>query len=165
MITDGPGDCLRIVLPQSNATAFELGSGSTATTVNASAPAKEVPAKKPVAKKVTGCEEGYKLVKGKCKRITSTEKPQGCPAGTKPVPETDNCVPITSKSGCPKGQIKVEGKCMTKSNAVSYCGPGYRPQGGKCVQGYVAPKVPSPSVHGCPRGQVWNPQEGCHEDD
>jgi hypothetical protein len=165
MITDGPGDCLRIVLPQSNATAFELGSGSTATTVNASAPAKEIPAKKPVAKKVTGCEEGYKLVKGKCKRITSTEKPQGCPAGTRPVPETDNCVPITSKSGCPKGQIKVEGKCMTKSNAVSYCGPGYRPQGGKCVQGYVAPKNPRPSTHGSPPGQVWNAQEGCHEDD
>ena len=49
-----------------------------------------------MAKKVTGCEEGFKLVKGRCKRITSTETPQGCPAGTKPVPETDNRVPITS---------------------------------------------------------------------
>jgi len=52
------------------------------------------PAKQPVANKVTGCEEGFKLVKGKCKRITANQPSQGCPAGTKPVPETDNCVPI-----------------------------------------------------------------------
>jgi len=66
------------------------------------------------------------------------------------------------KSGCAKGQITVDGKCMSKQKAVSYCGPGYRPQGGKCVQGFVAPK---PSQPRCPPGLVWNAQEGCHEDD
>ena len=68
------------------------------------------PAKQPVAKKVTGCEEGFKLVKGKCKRITANQPSQGCPAGTKPVPETDNCVPhhqqfeIRLQQGADQGQ-------------------------------------------------------------
>jgi hypothetical protein len=128
-----------------------------------------------VAKKVTGCEEGFKLVKGKCKRIAATEKPQGCPAGTKPVPETDNCVPITStsKSGCGKGQIRIDGRCVAKQDAATFCGPGYRLQGNKCVQGYAAPKkqkqLPSWQLEaiakGCPPGMGWNAQEGCHEND
>ena len=71
----------------------------------------------------------------------------------------------TKKSGCAKGQITVDGKCMSKSQAIGYCGPGYRPQGGKCVQGYVAPKGPRPSTHGCKPGMAWSPEEGCHEDD
>jgi hypothetical protein len=74
----------------------------------------------------------------------------------------------TTKPGCRKGQIMVDGKCMSKQKAVGYCGPGYRPQGGKCVQGFVAPKprpAPQPSQHGCKPGLVWSPQEGCHEDD
>ncbi len=166
MVTDGPGNCLRIVFPQSGGSVVELGSGGAATIVKTAPATQEAPAKKPVAKKVTGCEEGFKLVKGKCKRITSTETPQGCPAGTKPVPETDNCVPITSnKSACGKGQIRVEGKCMTKNQAVGFCGPGFHAQGGKCLPGFVLPKGPRPSTHGCPPGQVWNAQEGCHEDD
>ena len=94
MVTDSAGACLQIVMPASGGRVVELeGSGSQ-------------PAKPPVAKKVTGCEEGFKLVKGKCKRITANQPSQGCPAGTKPVPETDNCVPIasSSKSGCGKGR-------------------------------------------------------------
>ncbi|MGA7455928.1 MAG: hypothetical protein WBW51_01190 [Methyloceanibacter sp.] len=166
MVTDGPGNCLRIVLPQSAGTVVELGRGGAATIIKTAPVEQGTPAKKPVAKKATGCEEGFRLVKGRCKRITATEKPQGCPAGTKPVPETDNCVPITSnKSACGQGQIRVEGKCMTKNKAVSFCGPGFRPQGGKCVPGFVAPTGPRPSTHGCPPGPVWNAQEGCHEDD
>jgi hypothetical protein len=83
------------------------------------------------------------VVKGKCKRITANQPSQGCPAGTKPVPETDNCVPITSgsKSGCSKGQIKVDGKCMTKNQAVGFCGPGFHAQGGKCLPGFVLPQA------------------------
>ena len=161
MVTDGPGNCLRIVLPQKGASVVELGGGSDANTV------KTAPAKKPVAKKVTGCEEGFRLVKGRCKRITVNEAPQGCPPGTKPVPETDNCVPITStpKSGCGKGQTRVNGKCMTKDQAIGFCGPGFHAQGGKCLPGFVAPKGPRPSTHGCPAGMAWSPEEGCHEDD
>jgi hypothetical protein len=165
MITDGPGNCLQIAMPHPGARVVEIvraGADNTATP-------------KPTAKKVTGCEEGYKLVKGKCKRITAKEAPQGCPPGTKPVPETDNCVPIVakSKSGCGKGQIKIDGQCVAKREAASFCGPGYRLKGNTCVQGYAAPKpqlqLPNWQLEaiskGCRPGQGWNPQEGCHEND
>jgi hypothetical protein len=82
------------------------------------------------------------------------EQPAAKKATTKP-----------KKFGCNKGQITVDGKCMSKSQAVGYCGPGYRPQGGKCVQGFVAPKSPQPSNHGCKPGMAWSKEEGCHEDD
>jgi hypothetical protein len=92
----------------------------------------------------------------------------GCPPGTRPVPETDNCVRITSgttKSACGKGQIKVDGKCMTRDQAAGYCGPGFHAEGGKCLRGFVARKAPRPSTHGCPPGMAWSAAEGCHEDD
>jgi hypothetical protein len=94
----------------------------------------------------------------------------GCPPGTRPVPETDNCAPVPSVkkktvTGCGKGQIRVDGKCMTRNAAVGYCGPGFHPQGGKCLPGFVAPKGPRPSTHGCPAGMAWSREEGCHEDD
>jgi hypothetical protein len=38
-----------------------------------------------------------------------------------------------SKKGCGQGDIRVEGKCMSRSEAVGYCGPGYRVRDGKCV--------------------------------
>ena len=157
MVTNSSGACLQIVEPDAGGRVVELeGSG-------------EQPAEKPVAKKATGCEEGYKLVKGHCKRITSNEPSQGCPAGTKPVPETDDCAPITSgkskKFGCGQGQISVDGKCMSKNEAVGYCGPGFHAQNGICLPGFVLPKGPRPSTHGCPPGMAWSKEEGCHEDD
>jgi hypothetical protein len=165
MITDGPGNCLQIVMPHPGARVVEIGGAG----------ADKAATPKPTAKKVTGCEEGYKLVKGKCKRITAKEAPQGCPPGTKPVPETDNCVPIVakSKSGCGKGQIRIDGQCVAKRDAASFCGPGYRLKGNTCVQGYAAPKpqlqLPTWQLEaiskGCRPGQGWNPQEGCHEND
>ena len=77
------------------------------------------------------------------------------------------------KTGCGNGRVLVDGKCLKERAAVSYCGPGYRPQGGKCVPGYKAPSAGAPPTReqkkavnkGCPRGQVWSAQEGCHEDD
>lgn len=74
---------------------------------------------------------------------------------------------------CSSGRIMIDGKCIQKGAAAGYCGPGYRPQGGKCVRGYQAPKANTPLSteqrkavnRGCPKGQVWNAQEGCHEDD
>ena len=120
-----------------------------------------------MAKKVTGCAEGFKLVKGKCKRITANQPSQGCPAGTKPVPETDNCVPITSssKSGCAKGQIRVNGKCMTKNQAVGFCGPGFHAQGGKCVPGLRPAAGPAAVDAWLPARHGRSKEEGCHEDD
>lgn len=61
--------------------------------------------------------------------------------------------------GCRAGQIKVDGKCMSRANAIGYCGPGYTPRGGRCVL-RSQPQAPQ-----CPPGLVWNAQEGCHEDD
>lgn len=58
----------------------------------------------------TACEEGFKLKNGKC---VPRKKAAGCPAGTVPVPETDNCVKATPaqlekepwrKPGCKKWQ-------------------------------------------------------------
>lgn len=63
------------------------------------------------------------------------------------------------RSGCRAGQIKVEGKCMSRSDAIGYCGPGYTPRGGRCVL-RSQPQRPQ-----CPNGLVWSDQEGCHEDD
>ena len=66
---------------------------------------------------------------------------------------------------CRSRSILVDGKCILKSNAAGYCGPGYRVKNGKCVPGAYVPPKPKPSGHGCPSGQVWNAQEGCHYDD
>lgn len=78
-----------------------------------------------------------------------------------------------SKRGCGRGKIRVEGKCILRQDAASYCGPGYRLQGSKCVQGYRAPKpqkqLPPWQIEafnkGCAPGLAWNAQEACHEDD
>jgi hypothetical protein len=50
-------------------------------------------------KKIKGCEEGFKLVDGACVKIKKNAKPAGCPPGTVPVPQTDNCVWKTDKKG------------------------------------------------------------------
>lgn len=63
------------------------------------------------------------------------------------------------RGGCRSGQIKVDGKCMSRANATSYCGPGYTPRGGRCVL-RSQPQAPR-----CPNGLVWSDLEGCHEDD
>jgi hypothetical protein len=75
--------------------------------------------------------------------------------------------------GCANGRVLIDGKCIEQGAAAGYSGPGFRPQGGKCVKGYEAPKPNTPlsteqrkAVNkGCPKGQVWNAAEGCHEDD
>jgi hypothetical protein len=81
--------------------------------------------------------------------------------------------PKAAAKRCSSGRVLIDGKCIEKGAAAGYCGPGFRPQGGKCVKGYQAPKANTPlsgeqkkAVNkGCPKGQVWNAQEGCHEDD
>ncbi len=90
------------------------------------------------------------------------QAPAEKPAAKEVTPKK-NVITGTS-NGCGKGKITIEGKCIRKSDAAGFCGPGYHLQGHKCVQGYVAPTHPK-SVHGCPPGQAWSPEEGCHEDD
>ena len=107
MITDGPGNCLQLVMSHASDRVVELTGGSAPKAVktepaNGTTPTPAKTEAKPEAKpkttttKVTGCEEGFKLVNGTCKRIAASEPSQGCPPGTKPVPETDNCVAITN---------------------------------------------------------------------
>jgi hypothetical protein len=89
------------------------------------------------------------------------------PAPTKAAPKKAAAPKCRSRS------VLIDGKCILKQNAASYCGPGYRLQGNKCVQGYVKPKpqirLPTWQLegrkHGCPPGLAWNAQEGCHEND
>lgn len=77
------------------------------------------------------------------------------------------------KRRCAKGRMLIEGKCIKRQDAASFCGPGYRVEGNKCVQGYRPPKpqkqLPSWQLEaiqkGCKPGLAWNPQEGCHEND
>jgi hypothetical protein len=79
----------------------------------------------------------------------------------------------SSETKCRRGYLRIEGKCIKKRDAATYCGPGYRLQGNKCVQGYQAPKPqaqrPSWQIEaikkGCKPGMGWNAQEGCHEND
>ncbi len=79
----------------------------------------------------TACEEGFTLKNGKCK---PAKKAQGCPPGTVPVPETDNCVkPKTApkaefekepwkKPGCAKWQKQCnQGKATACAKFESTC--------------------------------------------
>ncbi len=88
-------------------------------------------------------------------------------AAPAPAPAPKKAAP--KKAAAPKCRsrsVLIDGKCILKSNAPGYCGPGYRVKNGKCVPGaYVPPKRSKPSGHGCPPGQVWSPQELCHYDD
>lgn len=74
---------------------------------------------------------------------------------------------------CRSRSVLIDGKCILKRDAASYCGPGYRLKGNKCVQGYAKPKpqIRRPTwqleaiLKGCAPGLAWNAQEGCHEND
>ncbi|ODR96276.1 hypothetical protein AUC70_15410 [Methyloceanibacter stevinii] len=70
---------------------------------------------------------------------------------------------VLIKKRCGPRSILLEGRCIKKSEAAGFCGPGYRVQGDKCVQG--AYQGSTKGSRGCPAGQVWNAQEGCHYDD
>ena len=80
---------------------------------------------------------------------------------------------VEAAARCGNGRIRIDGVCVLKRDAATYCGPGYRVAGKTCVFGYRAPdrKAPLPSWpiqglrKGCPRGLAWNRSEGCHEND
>ena len=93
---------------------------------------------------------------------------------SKPTPKPKKVSPPKKKvTKCRSRSVLIDGKCILKRNAASYCGPGYRLKDNKCVQGYAKPKAqirrPTWEVegrkHGCPPGLAWNAQEGCHEND
>jgi hypothetical protein len=100
---------------------------------------------------------------------TGPERPdifKTCPPAQQPRAQEQRAQPTAApvKKGCANGRVVIDGKCMDASAAVSYCGPGYRPQGGKCVL-RSQPVEKKASKSACPKGQVWNAQEGCHYDD
>lgn len=100
-----------------------------------------------------------------------------CPAAAKAAPAKTAPAEQPAKkktaTGCAKNQIRIEGRCVLKQDAASFCGPGFRLKGNKCVEGFAEPKkqkqLPSWQVEaikkGCRPGQGWNAQEGCHEND
>lgn len=71
----------------------------------------------------------------------------------------------TKSGSCRSGQIRVEGKCMTKKESVGFCGPGYEARNGKCVHRKSSNPPAKPSKPKCPKGQVWSAEELCHYDD
>jgi von Hippel-Lindau disease tumor suppressor protein len=111
-------------------------------------------------------------------RVVTLTAPDGSVKAAPPPPEPKKAAPAPApkKAATPKCRsrsILIDGKCILKKNAASYCGPGYRLQGNKCVQGYAKPKpqirLPTWQLeglkHGCKPGLAWNAQEGCHEND
>jgi hypothetical protein len=42
------------------------------------------------------------------------------------------------KSGCPGGTVFLEGQCIKNSQVTSFCGPGYKRSGSKCISRYPA---------------------------
>jgi hypothetical protein len=114
-------------------------------------------------------------------RVVTLKAPDGSEKAAAPPPPDKKAsppapAPAPKKASAPKCKsrsVLVDGKCILKRNAASYCGPGYRLEGNKCVQGYVKPKpqrqLPTWQLEaikkGCRPGQGWNAQEGCHEDD
>jgi len=118
MVTDGPGNCVEIVMPHA---------GTRVVTLTGPHVAPPPPAKK---------------------------------ASPPPAPKKKAAGPK-----CRSRSVLIDGKCILKRSAGDYCGPGYHLKHGKCVHGaYVTPRSKR-SVHGCPPGLDWNPQEGCHEND
>lgn len=95
-----------------------------------------------------------------------TERPDIYKTCTKVNAQSSDPEPKSSSnsgSKCSSRSMLIDGKCILKSQATSYCGPGFKPQGGRCVSRYQ--QAPQPSRPRCPQGQVWNAQEGCHYDD
>jgi len=99
--------------------------------------------------------------------------PPPAPKKAAPAPKAKPKPEKKTVKKCRSRSVLIDGKCILKRNAQTYCGPGYRLQNGKCVQGYAKPKpqirLPTWQLeglkHGCPRGLAWNAQEGCHEND
>lgn len=61
-----------------------------------------------------------------------------------------------SSSDCGKGRVRIDGRCVRKSQAADFCGPGYRPEGGRCVQGYQPPpKKQKANTGGGGGGHPW----------
>lgn len=74
-----------------------------------------------------GCEEGFKLVNGRCERLAEGEVDNPCGPGMRPVPETDRCVPLGTSAtnellpmwGRSFGGIVREGPSMTAPRLAS----------------------------------------------
>ena len=76
---------------------------------------------------------------------------------------TDRAAPAIQRvrNKCGRRSIYLEGRCVLRREAESFCGPGFKVQGERCVSRYQS----DAEKHGCPPGLVWSAQEGCHEDD
>jgi VHL beta domain len=110
---------------------------------------------------------------GSVKAVEPPPPPPAKKASPPPAPKPQAAPKKAAAPKCRSRSVLIDGKCILKRNAATYCGPGYRLQGNKCVQGYVKPKpqirLPTWQLeglkHGCAPGLAWNAQEGCHEND
>ena len=157
MVTNSSGACLQIVEPDSGARVVELkGSG-------------EQPAEKPVAKEVNGLRGGLQAGQGQLQAHhlegTVTRLPGRNQAGAGNGQLRADHQRQVKKSGCGKGQISVDGKCMSKNQAVGYCGPGYHAAGRQMPAGLRAAERPAAVDAWLQAGHGLEPEEGCHEDD
>ena len=140
LVSDGPGNCVKIVLPEPGASVAYLDGGG-----------REGPAYVP-----RRAEPDYAPSQAEPRYFSTRPKREASPSYS-----------------CGSGKTRVDGKCIRRADTASYCGPGFHAKGGKCVPGYRAPKasdgLPTGQKEavgkGCPKGQVWNKAEGCHEDD
>ncbi len=66
----------------------------------------------------------------------------------------------TRKSRCGRGSVWLEGQCVANANVRSFCGPGYRRSGSRCIS-QAAQQAPAQR---CPPGMIWE-LGGCTEDD
>lgn len=66
----------------------------------------------------------------------------------------------TRKSRCGRGSVWLEGQCIANAQVRSFCGPGYRRSGSRCVS-QAAQQAPAQR---CPPGMIWE-LGGCTEDD
>ena len=64
------------------------------------------------------------------------------------------------KSSCGRGSVWLEGRCVANADVASFCGPGYRRSGSKCV----SQAVQQTPARRCPPGMIWE-LDGCTEDD
>ena len=98
---------------------------------------------------------------GKCKKGWAWSEDAGACQfdGGDPAPKTNNA--NINRGNCGPGFISKNGNCVSQANGKATPEPKLTTQQ-KINQGI---EILNAIVNKCPKGQVWNQAEGCHEDD
>ena len=165
MVTDGPGNCLRIVLPQSGGRSSSLAA--------AASDDRQDGAAKHGAGQEAGGEEGHRL-RGRLQagegqvQTHHRDREAARLPGRNQASARDRQLrahhqqQIRLRQGADQGRGQVHGQepggRLLRTRLPS-------PKAANAYRASSCRRGPRPSTHGCPPGQVWNAQEGCHEDD